>query len=93
MEISKTFLKASLVPNLSKVWSCKRLIDKAAEMPSGVVGERNIRLNKEETWVAFFQKDSDAWLEVKGAFLGSEGPYELGCWLDRAKEIQDKGRI
>lgn len=93
VQIAKTFLMSSLTPNLSKVWFCTKLIQRGGgiqDLPSGVVGPR-ILLDDDDSWAAPYRDDREAWLDVKGAFLGERGPYQPKDPEARAKTLQAKG--
>lgn len=84
---------ASLDRVLSKVWFCARLMNGKGhvhQLPTGVTGP-HLRLNEQTTWVALTRDESDAWLDAKGAFLGSNGPYQPKDPVVRAKRLQDTG--
>ena len=92
--IARDFLLTSFVPSLSKIWFCARLIESAGgirDLPSGVVGDR-ILLAGGESWAAPCREQGKAWLAVKGAFLGTSGPYQPKGPVSRAKALQDTGR-
>jgi hypothetical protein len=83
----------SLVPNLSKVWFCARLISEeghVTELMSGVVGPR-LRLDEARVWAAITRDDESSWLDVKGAFIGSHGLYQRKDPIDRAKMLEETG--
>ena len=84
---------ASLVPTLSKVWFCGRLIlgnGEIEELPAGLTGPR-LRLSDGTSWAAIWRDEACAWLDVKGAFLGSDGPYQLKDPVARAKKLAAAG--
>lgn len=86
-------ISQSLDPDLSKVWSCGRLIvgdGTVTQLPSGATGPR-LRLNEQNTWAALARDESGAWLDVKGAFLGRDGPYQPKDPRERAKKLQANG--
>jgi len=83
----------SLDRYLSKVWFCARLIGgdgQVTQLPSGVTGPR-LRLDDGTTWVALSRDDADAWLDVKGGFVGSDGLYQPKDPIDRAKRLEATG--
>jgi hypothetical protein len=92
-EISKAFLMDSLTLDQSKVWFCTRLIGRSGgvqDLPLGVLGPR-ILLDNDEEWPAFYREHEDAWLEIKGAYLGTGVPYLLKDPRTRAQEIHATG--
>jgi hypothetical protein len=83
----------SLLPDLSKVWFCTKLIRQeggTACLPLGLSGPR-ILLDRGDSWAAPYRDDSDSWLDIKGAFLGAEGPYQPKDPVQRAKTLQLTG--
>lgn len=77
--ISKAFMLASLLPTLSKVWRCDKLIGKhggITDLAIGVVGP-GIRLDSDKRWAAFHRDQSEAWLDFKGAFIGDAAGYQI----------------
>jgi hypothetical protein len=86
-------LRISLDPDLSKIWFCGRRMThngEVVQLPSGATGPR-LRLDDGTTWAALAREDSDAWLELKGAFVGSDGPYQPKDPVARAKKLQHSG--
>ncbi len=83
----------SLDPDVSKFWCCGRLLladGTVREMiPSG--SGPKLRVDEEMRWAAIMTSDSDAWLELNGAFLGSDGPYQLKPPALRGSLLQAKG--
>lgn len=95
VEITKSFLRQSLVPTLTKVWNCTTRIGLhggTEEMPSGVSGEPKLILPDGRTWVAIYCADDDlAWLDIKGGFLGKTRVYQTKNPFKRARRLQDSG--
>lgn len=86
-------LAASLEPALSKIWFCTRLMrDDAdpAQLPLGLTGPRLVVADG-VSWVAPFRDETNAWLDVKGAFLSATGPYQPKDPATRAKRLQSSG--
>jgi hypothetical protein len=93
LTIPREKIYQSLDPDLSKVWFCGRLIvgdGTVVQLPSGATGPR-LRLDEESTWAALARDESDAWLDVKGAFVGRDGPYQPKDPRERAKKLQSTG--
>lgn len=93
VEVTKSVFAASLTPDLSKVWFCTKLIGLnggTSNLPSGLVGPR-LTLSAGATWPAPYRDGADSWLELKGAFLGSEGPYQPKTPEVRAKKLESTG--
>lgn len=93
MEVTREHVCASLDPALSKVWFCAKLIagnGAVRQLPSGVVGPR-LRLADQSKWAAITRDEQDAWLDVKGAFLGASGRYQLTDPVERAKKLAASG--
>lgn len=83
----------SLDPELSKVWFCKKLI-----RPEGGISILRVDLsgprltfNDYDSWGAPYAQESDAWLDLKGAFLGDTGLYQIKDPIRRAKDLQCSG--
>ena len=95
-EISKSFVMASLGRDrsLSKVWYCGKRIGRfgGVEIPVLSVGGPKILLDdRTQPWLALCPDDDNAWLDVKGAFLGKDRPYQIKDPVERAKELHDTG--
>lgn len=93
VEITKLFLVTSLTPNLSKIWFCTKLIRRdggVQDLPPGVTGPR-ILLDGGQSWAAPYREHGDAWLDLKGAFLGASAPYQPKNPITRAKTLQATG--
>ena len=92
-EISRVHALQSLDPELSKLWCCGRLLlgdGRVREMiPSG--SGPKLRIDETTRWPAIVTSDSDAWLEVNGAFLGPGGPYQIKSPAFRGESLQSKG--
>jgi hypothetical protein len=92
--LPRTFLLESLVTYLSKVWFCAKRIRPCGGMellPIGLGGVPKLILDGDVRWGAPSPDDDSAWLNVKGAFLGKNGPYQLKDPVCRAKHIQATG--
>jgi hypothetical protein len=83
----------SLNPSLSKVWACDRLIG-----PEGVtdlcVSRSGPKLLFDEgchAWSSLHADEASAWLDVKGAFICDEGPYQMKDPTLRAQRLQQRG--
>jgi hypothetical protein len=86
-------LVASLDPCLSKLWDCTVLIQDNGpvnRLDIDFLGP-HILLEQGNSWLALYCDDSDAWLEVKGAFLGAEELYQIKNPVERAKKLQLTG--
>jgi hypothetical protein len=84
---------ASLDPRLSKVWFCKKLIQhdgKVSTLHVELSGPRLV-FDDHESWAAPCADESDAWLDLKGAFVGETGLYQIKDPELRAKEMQRLG--
>lgn len=93
LALPRESILASLDSSLSKVWFCGRLMDgegRVVQLASGVIGPR-LCLNDQTTWAAITQNDVDAWLDVKGAFIGRNGIYQPKDPIARAKRLQASG--
>jgi hypothetical protein len=84
----------SLDPRWAKVWFCTVLLshDGAQRSPQlGLEGPR-ITLDDGASWAAPWPVDDDAWLEIKGAFLGRHGLYQPKDPETRAKWLEATGQ-
>lgn len=92
-EISCEHALQSLDPDLSKLWCCGRLLlgdGRVREMiPSG--SGPKLRIGGTTRWPAIVASEPDAWLELNGAFLGPDGPYQIKPAAVRGKSLQVKG--
>ena len=84
---------SSLDPHLSKVWFCKKLIGL-----DGVVTDLGVELSgprlvfdEFESWAAPIAEEGHSWLDLKGAFLGDDGLYQLKDPVVRAQDLQRLG--
>ena len=95
IDIKKEELIASLETDLSKAWYCTKRItcDGNVECVALQIayGGPRIGLNDGNTWAAPFPDDTYAWLDVKGAFLGANGAYQIKCPRDRAMVLHTTG--
>ena len=79
--------------SLAKIWFCTHRICANGgfeQMTSGVVGPK-IVIGSETRWAAPSRENEHAWLDIKGAFLGREGPYQLKDPIGRAKKLAATG--
>ena len=93
VEIPKSFLVASLVPDLAKIWFCGKRIRGAGGielLPTGVVGPK-IEIEGNQRWATIYRDGADAWLELKGAFRGQSGPYQTKDPACRARKLHTTG--
>lgn len=83
----------SLNPEISKLWFSALLIQidgTVEQLAVGLSGPK-ISLGQDVSWVAPYATDSDAWLDMKGAFVGEEGPYQPKDPDGRAKKLETCG--
>src|SRR5262245_14753001 len=88
VQLSREQLLASLDPDLSKIWFCGLLIGNDGDvkpLAPGLTGPR-LRLDDQTTWAAVERNEDTAWLDVKGAFIGADGPYQPKNPRERAKK-------
>jgi hypothetical protein len=93
VEMPKTFLLASVVPRLSKVWMCSKRIRISGgvdELPMNVGAEPKI-LTDAAPWPSMYRDEVDAWLDVKGAFVGIGSPYQLKDFMGRSETLHILG--
>lgn len=91
--LTKSFMLSSLVPNLAKIWFCTKLMEfdgVVRDLPLGITGPK-LLLDGGVEWVAPFRDSMDTWLEIKGAFLGRKGPYQLKNSTERAHRLHEEG--
>jgi hypothetical protein len=90
---SITRVLESLDPYLSKVWFCKRLLHHDGQVTALRVELSGPRLpfDDYDSWASVIADEGDCWLDVKGAFLGSSGLYQLKDPAKRAKDMQRDG--
>jgi hypothetical protein len=91
--ISRAFMLESLVPTLSKLWVCTKRIrrtDGVDELPLNVGGEPKIILPDTE-WGTMYRDEADAWIDVKGAFVGVGEPYQIKDPHQRARTLHHRG--
>ena len=92
-QISCEHALQSLDADLSKFWCCGRLLrgdGRVREMiPSG--SGPKLRIDEATRWPAIVTSDPDAWLELVGAFLGPDGPYQVKAPALRGKSLQATG--
>jgi hypothetical protein len=80
----------SLLPYLTKIWFCGRLIEPGVVRLPIVSGPKLVIDGQD--WTALFHvNDEDAWLEIKGAFIGGPRPYQPKRPIGRAKKLQAIG--
>ncbi len=87
-----TFLR-SLDPSLSKVWYSTAAVTSTGELcrlPSGVSAER-IDVGLQETWMKIAQESSECVIEVKGAFVGKSGLFQVKDPEIRARTLSERG--
>jgi hypothetical protein len=84
----------SLDPALSKLWFCEGLIG----LDGGVkdlhvfrTGPKLVFDNRREPWSSLYADESNAWVDLKGAFVGDGGIYQLKDPAIRAQGLQARG--
>lgn len=85
-QIPGSFIRSSLVPNLSKIWFCGKRMEKSGGITEALpsFSRRRITLADDHSWATIYAESEDAaWIDIKGAFLGADGPYQPKCWIDR----------
>lgn len=93
IDISLKQVLQSLDPDLSKLWCCGRLLlgdGQVRDLIPSASGPR-LRIDAATTWPAFAMPDPDAWLEVNGAFLGPDGPYQFKSPTLRGQTLSATG--
>src|SRR5262245_58535374 len=74
VQIEKAFVLRSLDTRLAKMWMCTRRMTvegSVADLPLGLTNEKLLLPNNVQ-WAVLSRNDQDAWLEVKGAFVGEQ---------------------
>jgi hypothetical protein len=88
----ETFLR-SLVPQLSKVWFARLVIGidgNVVRMPIALE-EPRIQVGKGEGWKVINADRGTGWLDIKGAFLNPEGPYQPKSPVKRSIGLHETG--
>jgi hypothetical protein len=84
----------SLQPVLSKIWMCGVLIQtdgsQPTSLPTGIDGA-HIKVGLTYGWASISRTDADAWLEIKGAFVGSRRYYQPKDPALRAHRLHTHG--
>ncbi len=91
--ISRATLVRSLDPSLAKVWYSTAEIRPKGEirlLPTGV-SDRKINVGLPHHWVEIYQDSDDCIIEVKGAFVGSCGLFQIKDPELRARTLSSKG--
>lgn len=91
--IARSTLVRSLDPSLAKVWySTAEVVPKGEIrlLPTGV-SDRKLDVGLPEHWVEILQNPRDCIIEVKGAFVGSCGLFQIKDPQSRAHTLSNKG--
>lgn len=83
----------SLDPSLTKVWySTAEIVPKGEIrlLPTGVSNQK-IDVGLPDNWAEIFQNRHDCIVEVKGAFVGSCGLFQIKDPELRARTLSNKG--
>ncbi|MEJ7667918.1 MAG: hypothetical protein WKH97_04115 [Casimicrobiaceae bacterium] len=84
----------SLDPSLSKVWFCARRIGRHNGVEDRTVFQSTPDLlfwSGYPAWRSISADDLNAWLDVKGAFIGDNEVYQLKAPILRAQDLQSRG--
>jgi hypothetical protein len=86
-------LALSLEPHLSKVWLCDKLIGKDGGVQTLFVSRSGSELTfpDSDPWKSLYAEDADGWLDMKGAFVGHAGKYQLKSPSERAANLEKCG--
>jgi hypothetical protein len=86
-------LALSLEPHLSKVWLCDKLIGKGDGVQPLFVSRSGPELTfpDSDPWKSLYAEDADGWLDMKGAFVGHAGQYQLKSPNERAANLEKRG--
>jgi hypothetical protein len=93
IEVTREQVLDSLAPDFAKLWWCGHLMSNDGHVRRVVpsfTGPR-IQVDVETRWAGIFSSEVDAWLDLNGAFLGEDGPYQLKDPVLRAMELQADG--
>lgn len=84
---------ATLNGALSKVWVCEKLIAQSGTIQDLFVSRTGPKLlfAESDSWSSLYPEDGDGWLDVKGAFIGLTGPYQLKAPEARAAKLEERG--
>jgi hypothetical protein len=83
----------TLDPSLSKIWVCEKLIGASGGIEDLFVSRTGPKLlfADSDCWSSLYPEGADGWLDVKGAFSGDAGPYQLKSPEDRAACLEERG--
>jgi hypothetical protein len=92
-QVRRSRVLESLEPNLSKIWFSTELIDCDGQVRDLCVNLSGPRLvfDEYDSWAAPYADESYAWLDLKGAFVGGAGPFQIKDPIQRAKDLQRFG--
>lgn len=95
INISRNEFLASLATDapLSKVWFCSQRIGRQGgieRLPLGVGGPKIVLDGTSPPWAAPARDDGEAWLEVKGAFVGTDAPFQPKDPMCRARRLSTR---
>ncbi|MBS1197818.1 MAG: hypothetical protein H6R18_1603 [Proteobacteria bacterium] len=78
---------------LSKVWICEKLIVQSGSIQDLFVSRTGPKLlfSNSDAWSSLYPENGDGWLDVKGAFIGPIGPYQLRPPEARAAKLEERG--
>lgn len=77
----------------AKVWFCGQRLEldgSVTTLQPWLTGGK-IQLDDQIKWPSVSQDEERAWLDMKGAFLGASGPYQIKSPDDRAQSLQQTG--
>jgi hypothetical protein len=81
--------------SLTKVWFCVCRIGNTGGielLAPGLAGSSRKLFVGDKEWAAPFPDDDNAWLDLKGAFLGEDEPYQPKHPVCRARELASCGK-
>lgn len=91
--IERSDVENSLLPELSKAWCCGKRMELDGGATNMVVSGTGpkIVVGPDESWPSIEADEDMAWLDIKGAFLGVDGPYQPKSPEERGKRLHERG--
>jgi hypothetical protein len=90
VEVPRDAFLRSLEATLTKIWMATVLIGEQRELPLGIDTPK-IAVSNRTPWATIVRDASSSWLDVKGGFLGSDGPYQVKPTSNRNQRLWERG--